>query len=52
MHFKDGAQKLDDNVFLDANDKQFLKLIRDLGIQIETRAVPSSASVSVSEVLK
>ena len=52
MHFKDGAQKLDDNVFLDAYDKQFLKLIRDLGIQIEARAVPSSASVSVSEVLK
>lgn len=52
MHFKDGAQKLDDNVFLDADDKQFLKLIRDLGIQIETRAVPTSASVSVSEALK
>ena len=52
MHFKDGAQKLADNVFLDNKDKRFLKLIRDLGINIETRAVPSSASVSVAGVLE
>ena len=52
MHFKEGAQKLDENVFLDAEDKQFLKLIRDLGIAIETRAVPNSPSVSVSEAIK
>ena len=51
MHFKEGAQKLDENVFLDASDKQFLKLIRDLGISIETRAVPNSQSVSVSEAI-
>lgn len=52
MHFKEGAQKLDENVFLDQNDKRFLKLIRDLGIQIETRAVPNSQSVSVSEAIQ
>ncbi|MDD6153810.1 MAG: PTS sugar transporter subunit IIB [Elusimicrobia bacterium] len=52
MHFKDGAQKLADNVFLDGDDKRFLKLIRDLGINIETRAVPSSASVSVAGALE
>ena len=51
MHFKEGAQKLDENVFLDASDKQFLKLIRDLGISIETRAVPNSQSVSVNEAI-
>lgn len=48
MHFKDGAQKLADNVFLDGDDKRLLKLIRDLGINIETRAVPSSASISIA----
>ena len=52
MHFKDGAQKLADNVFLDGDDKRFLKLIRDLGINIETRAVPSSASVSVAGAIE
>ena len=52
MHFKENKKKLDENVFLDAEDKQFLKLIRDLGIAIETRAVPNSPSVSVSEAIK
>lgn len=52
MHFKEGAQKLDENVFLDASDKRFLKLIRDLGINIETRAVPNSQSISVNEAIK
>lgn len=52
MHFKEGAQKLDENVFLDQTDKHFLKLIRDLGINIETRAVPNSQSVSVSEAIQ
>lgn len=47
MHFKDGAQKLEEHVFLDSEDKRFLRLIRDLGINIETRAVPNSASISV-----
>lgn len=51
MHFKEHAQKLDDNVFLDDKDKRFLKLIHDLGIDIETRAVPNSQSISLSEVL-
>ena len=51
MHFKEGAQKLADNVFLDKTDKQFLKLIHDLGIDIETRAVPNDTSISVNEVL-
>ena len=51
MHFKEGAQKLDENVFLDQDDKRFLKLIRDLGIQIETRAVPNSQSISISEAI-
>ncbi len=51
MHFKEGAQKLGENVFLDDTDKRFLKLIRDLGINIETRAVPNSQSISVSEAL-
>lgn len=52
MHFKDGAQKLAENVFLDNEDKRFLKLIRDLGIRIETRAVPNSPSLSVDGALK
>ena len=51
MHFKEGAQKLGENVFLDDADKRFLKLIRDLGINIETRAVPNSQSISISEAL-
>ncbi|OUO57568.1 PTS system mannose/fructose/N-acetylgalactosamine-transporter subunit IIB [Candidatus Avelusimicrobium gallicola] len=51
MHFKEGAQKLDENVFLDDKDKHFLKLIRDLGINIETRAVPNSQSISVNEAI-
>lgn len=52
MHFKDGAQKLAENVFLDNDDKRFLKLIRDLGIRVETRAVPNSPSISVDGVIK
>lgn len=51
MHFKEGAQKLGENVFLDDSDKRFLKIIRDLGITIETRAVPNSQSISINEVL-
>ena len=51
MHFKEGAQKLADHVFLDEQDKHFLKIIRDLGISIETRAVPNSSSISISEAL-
>lgn len=52
MHFKENAQKLDDNVFLDDTDKRLLKLVRDLGIIVETRAVPNSQSISVEEVLQ
>ena len=51
MHFKKGAQKLAENVFLDADDKRILKLIHDLGVEIETRAVPNEKSVSLKEVL-
>ena len=51
MHFKKGAQKLADNVFLDEQDKHSLKLLRDLGVQLETRAVPNSSSLSLYEVL-
>lgn len=52
MHFKEGAQKLADNVFLDQEDKHLLKLIHDLGISIETRAVPNASSIQVTEVLR
>jgi PTS system mannose-specific IIB component len=52
MHFKEGAQKLADHVFLDKKDKQLLKLVRDLGIAVETRAVPNDVSFSISEVLR
>ncbi|MBR4681839.1 MAG: PTS sugar transporter subunit IIB [Elusimicrobiaceae bacterium] len=52
MHFKEGAQKLADNVFLDKADKHALKLIYDLGIGIETRAVPNASSIPVTEVLR
>ncbi|MBP5617494.1 MAG: PTS sugar transporter subunit IIB [Elusimicrobiaceae bacterium] len=51
MHFKENAQKLDDNVFLDEDDKHWLKIIDALGIRIETRAVPNAKSISVKEVL-
>ena len=51
MHFKEGAQKLAENVFLDELDKTTLKILNDLGIGIETRAVPSSKSISVKEIL-
>ncbi len=51
MHFKENAQKIAEHVFLDEKDKQLLKLIHDLGIAIETRAVPNGISISLSEVL-
>ena len=51
MHFKDHAQKLAENVFLDEDDRRWLKVINGLGIRIETRAVPNSQSVSLSVVL-
>lgn len=52
MHFKEGAQKLADHVFLDDKDKHFLKLVRDLDIDIETRAVPNDVSISLDEVFR
>lgn len=51
MHFKENAQKLAENVFLDEDDKRWLKVINGLGIRIETRAVPNATSISVTEVL-
>ena len=51
MHFKQGAQKLDDNVFLDEQDKRLLSIFKTLGLNIETRAVPNSKSVSLEAVL-
>lgn len=51
MHFKEGAEKLAENVFLNELDKTTLKILNDLGIGIETRAVPSSKSISVKEIL-
>ncbi len=51
MHFKEHAQKLADNVFLDEQDKHFLRIIDGLGIRIETRAVPNAKSISVKGVL-
>lgn len=52
MHFKPHAQKLADNVFLDDRDKHILKIIDGLGIQIETREIPNSKSISVKEVIQ
>ncbi len=52
MHFKSGAQKLAENVFVDEQDKRTLKILNDLGIEIETRAVPNSKSISVKEILQ
>ncbi len=51
MHFKEGAQKLAENVFLDAADKNTLRILNDLGICVETRAVPSSKSISLKDTL-
>lgn len=52
MHFKQGAQKLAEHVFLDQEDKHTLHILNDLGISIETRAVPSSKSISIKEILQ
>ena len=52
MHFKEKAQKLAENVFLDAQDKHLLKIINGLGIRIETRSVPNATSITLTEVLK
>ena len=52
MHFKENAQKLAENVFLDEQDKHLLKVINGLGIRIETREVPTATSITVTEVLK
>ena len=52
MHYKQGAQKLAEHVFLDEKDKHTLHILNDLGISIETRAVPSSKSISIKEILQ
>lgn len=52
MHFKENAQKLAENVFLDKQDKHLLKIIDGLGIRIETRAVPNATSITVTEALQ
>ena len=52
MHFKENAQKLANHVFLDKNDKKLLKLVQDLGIAVETRAVPNDISLALNEVLR
>lgn len=51
MHFKKGAQKLDENVFLDEQDKRLLSIFKTLGLDIETRAVPNAKSVSLEGVI-
>ena len=51
MHFKEGARKLAEHVFLNETDQNTLKILNDLGIGIETRAVPSSKSISIKEIL-
>ncbi len=51
MHFKEGAHKMAENVFLNEEDKRTLRILNDLGIDIETRAVPSSKSFSVKDIL-
>ena len=52
MHFKEGARKLAEHVFLDELDQNTLKILNDLGIGIETRAVPSAKSISVKDILQ
>ena len=52
MHFKENAQKLAENVFLDEQDKRLLRIINGLGIRIETRSVPSATSITVTEALQ
>ena len=52
MHFKEHSQKLAENVFLDKQDKHFLKIISGLGIRIETRAVPNATSISIVEAIQ
>lgn len=52
MHFKQGAQKLDENVFVDDADKTFLRILNNLGIAVETRAVPNSKTISITEALQ
>lgn len=52
MHFKENAQKLAENVFLDERDKHLLKVIDGLGIRIETRSVPNATSITITEVLQ
>lgn len=51
MHFKKGAQKVDDNVFLDDQDKRLLSIFKALGLNIETRAVPNAKSISLEGVI-
>lgn len=52
MHFKEHAQKLAENVFLDTQDKHLLKIVKGLGIRIETRSVPNATSITIDEVLQ
>ena len=52
MHFKENAQKLAENVFLDEQDKHLLKIISGLGIRIETRAVPNATSITITEAIQ
>lgn len=52
MHFKEHAQKLAENVFLNQQDRVTLQILNDLGIDIETRAVPSSKSISLKEIVQ
>lgn len=52
MHFKEGARKLAEHVFLNETDTNTLRILNDLGISIETRAVPNSKSISMKEILQ
>ncbi len=52
MHYKEQAQKLAENVFVSELDKTTLKILNDLGIEIETRQVPSSKSISIKDILQ
>ena len=52
MHFKENAQMLAENVFLNERDKHLLKIFNGLGIRIETRSVPNATSITVTEALQ
>lgn len=52
MHYSEGKKQVTSVVSVDESDKQAIKKLMDLGVEIELRRVPDEAAVDVAKVFE